>query len=166
MTPAPRGADLAVTVENRSYAALTDGASVDGASVSVKPGGQVTWFAVPDGGDPRTMAGLVTPVTSGRVAHRVGAKSATTTLTWSGPSGPARLFVAMPHQVAGLPEGVACDLGTFPSVHGTLRVCRGGEKYPLFGRTLALLRTTKSAEAGAPASQTQVEAMRREARRH
>ena len=65
MTPAPRGADLAVTVENRSYAALTDGASVDGASVSVKPGGQVTWFAVPDGGDPRTMAGLVTPVTSG-----------------------------------------------------------------------------------------------------
>jgi endo-1,3(4)-beta-glucanase len=125
MTPAPRGADLAVTVENRSYAALTDGASVDGASVSVKPGGQVTWFAVPDGGDPRTMAGLVTPVTSGRVAHRVGAKTATTTLTWSGPSGPARLFVAMPHQVAGLPEGVACDLGTFPSVHGTLRVCRG-----------------------------------------
>jgi len=104
---------------------LYEAASVDGASVSVKPGGQVTWFAVPDGGDPRTMAGLVTPVTSGRVAHRVGAKTATTTLTWSGPSGPARLFVAMPHQVAGLPEGVACDLGTFPSVHGTLRVCRG-----------------------------------------
>jgi glycogen operon protein len=46
-----------------------------------------------------------------------------------------------------------------------LRVCRGGEKYPLFGRTLALLRTTRAQEAGAPASQTQLEALRREARR-
>jgi endo-1,3(4)-beta-glucanase len=125
MTPAPSGADLAVSVENRSYAAVTDGASVKGAGVSVKAGGQVTWFAVPDGGEVKTMAGLVTPVTSGRVSHEVDAKAATTTLTWSGPSGPARLFVAMPHQVAGLPKGVACDLGTFPSVHGTLRVCRG-----------------------------------------
>ncbi len=125
MTPAPSGADLAVSVENRSYAAVTDGASVDGKSVSVKAGGQVTWFAVPDGGDVKTMAGLVTPITSGQVAHGVDAKSATTSLTWSGPSGPARLFVAMPHQVAGLADGVACDLGTFPSVHGTLRVCRG-----------------------------------------
>ncbi len=125
MTPAPSGVDLAVSVENRSYAAVTDGASVDGASVSVKAGGQVTWFAVPDGGDATTMAGLVSPVTSGRVAHGVDAKTATTTLTWSGPSGPARLFVAMPHQVAGLPEGATCDLGTFPSVHGTLQVCRG-----------------------------------------
>ncbi len=125
MTPAPRGADLAVSVENRAYAAVTDGASVDGSKVSVKSGGQVTWFAVPDGGDAKTMSGLVTPVTSGQVAHGVNARTATTTLTWSGPSGPARLFVAMPHQVAGLPDGVACDLGTFPSVHGTLQVCRG-----------------------------------------
>jgi endoglucanase Acf2 len=125
MTPAPSGADLAVSVENRSYAAVTDGASVDGTSVSVKAGGQVTWFAVPDGGDAKAMAGLVTPITSGQVAHGVNAKSATTTLTWSGPSGPARLFVAMPHQVAGLGDGVTCDLGTFPSVHGTLQVCRG-----------------------------------------
>ena len=90
MTPAPSGADLAASVENRSYAAVTDGASVDGAKVSVKSGGQVTWFAVPDGGDAKTMAGLVTPVTSGQVAHGVDAKPATTTLTWSGPSGPAR----------------------------------------------------------------------------
>ena len=29
-----------------------------------------------------------------------------------------------------------------------LRVCRGGEQYPLFGRSLALLRTTRPAEAG------------------
>jgi endo-1,3(4)-beta-glucanase len=125
MTPVPSGADLAVSVENRSYAAVSDGVNIDGANVSVKSGGQVTWFAVPDGGDARTMAGLVRPVTSGRVAHGVSAKTATTTLTWTGPSGPARLFVAMPHQVAGLPDGGTCDLGSFPSVHGTLRVCRG-----------------------------------------
>ena len=46
------------------------------------------------------------------------------------------------------------------------RSAAAGEQYPLYGRSLALLRTTRPAEAGAPASQTQVEAMRREARKH
>jgi glycogen operon protein len=46
-----------------------------------------------------------------------------------------------------------------------MRICRGGEQFPLFGRSLALLRTTPAATAGAPASQTQVEAMRKETRR-
>jgi glycogen operon protein len=46
-----------------------------------------------------------------------------------------------------------------------LRVCRGGEQFPLFGRTLALLRTTTADAAGGPASPAQVEALRKEARR-
>jgi isoamylase len=46
-----------------------------------------------------------------------------------------------------------------------LRVCRGGEQFPLFGRTLALLRTTTAQAAGGPASPAQVEALRKEARR-
>jgi endoglucanase Acf2 len=33
----------------------------------------------------------------------------------------------MPHQKAGLAAGATCDLGTFPSVYGTLSVCRGDE---------------------------------------
>ena len=46
-----------------------------------------------------------------------------------------------------------------------LRVCRGGEQFPLFGRTLALLRTTPAEAAGAPASPAQVATLRKEARR-
>ena len=125
MGPQPQGANLATTVEGRTYGAVTDGATVKGASVAVDGGGRVTWFAVPDGGSAATMADLVTPVTAGEVAHGADARTATTELSWSGPAGPARLYVAMPHQVAGLPEGATCDLGTFPTVHGTARVCRG-----------------------------------------
>ena len=46
-----------------------------------------------------------------------------------------------------------------------LRVCRGGEQFPLFGRTLAVLRTTTGAAAGGPASPAQVETLRKQARR-
>ena len=37
----------------------------------------------------------------------------------------ATAFAVMPHQKAGLAAGTTCDLGTYPSVYGTLSVCRG-----------------------------------------
>jgi len=46
-----------------------------------------------------------------------------------------------------------------------LKVCRGGEKYDLFGRSLALLRTTLPQDAGGAASAVQVEVLRKDARR-
>jgi isoamylase len=46
-----------------------------------------------------------------------------------------------------------------------LRVCRGSQKYPLYGRSLALLRTTKAQEAGQAVTSAQVDRLRREARR-
>jgi glycogen operon protein len=45
------------------------------------------------------------------------------------------------------------------------RVCRGGEQFPLFGRSLALLRTVDRKEAGDIASTPQLEALRKQARR-
>ena len=48
---------------------------------------------------------------------------------------------------------------------GPRRVCRGGEPFPLFGRSLALLRTVARDEAGDVASTPQLEAMRKELRR-
>jgi glycogen operon protein len=45
-----------------------------------------------------------------------------------------------------------------------LRVCRGGEKYPLYGRTLALLRTNRPTATGQPTSPIQAEQMRRDTR--
>jgi glycogen operon protein len=46
-----------------------------------------------------------------------------------------------------------------------LRICRGGEQYPIFGRSLALLRTRTPEHAGQPVSAAQADALRREARR-
>jgi glycogen operon protein len=46
-----------------------------------------------------------------------------------------------------------------------LRVCRGEEKYPLYGRSLVLLRTSPPEAAGQDMTPKQVEALRRETRR-
>ena len=46
-----------------------------------------------------------------------------------------------------------------------LRVARGGERYPLFGRSLALLRAITPRETGQVATQAQVDTLRKEARR-
>lgn len=48
---------------------------------------------------------------------------------------------------------------------GPVRVCRGGERYPLFGRSLAMLRATPAAAVGASATPEQVAALRKEIRR-
>jgi glycogen operon protein len=45
------------------------------------------------------------------------------------------------------------------------RICRGGESFPLFGRSLTLLRAVERDEAGDVASTPQLEALRKEARR-
>jgi glycogen operon protein len=46
-----------------------------------------------------------------------------------------------------------------------VRVGRGGDKYPLLGRSLALLRTTRPEDAGKLVTPAQLDALRREARR-
>jgi isoamylase len=46
-----------------------------------------------------------------------------------------------------------------------LRICPGGQAYPLFGRSLAVLRTAQKSEAGQTLTSTQVETLRKEARR-
>ncbi len=45
-----------------------------------------------------------------------------------------------------------------------LRVCRGDEKYPLHGRSLALLRTTPANETGREVSSAELESLRKQAR--
>jgi endoglucanase Acf2 len=114
-----------VTVAGRTYGLRLDKATASGTGISVEAGGRVTWFAVPDGGSAATMASVVAPVTAGRAAYAVGSGSATTTLTYAHEGGGDGVVTAMPHQKAGLAAGTPCDLGTFPSVYGTLSVCRG-----------------------------------------
>lgn len=114
-----------VTVAGRTYGLLLDQATASATGISVKAGGRVTWYAVPDGGSAAAMAKAVAPVTGGRTAYAVGSGQATTTLTYAHAGGGDGVVTAMPHQKAGLASGTTCDLGTFQSVYGTLSVCRG-----------------------------------------
>ncbi len=119
------GSTPTVTVAGRTYGLVLDHATADSTGVSVEAGGLVTWYAVPDGGSAATMAGLAAPVASGRAGYAVTSAQATTTLTYAAEGGGAGAIAVMPHQKAGLAAGTTCDLGTFPSVYGTLSVCRG-----------------------------------------
>jgi glycogen operon protein len=63
------------------------------------------------------------------------------------------------------PEHVWETLVDTTDPESPLRICRPGEQYPLFGRSLALLRTTQAEHAGQLVSAPQVDALRREARK-
>ena len=124
---APAGDPAVVTVGDRSYGAVIDGRPVRGSDIELERGGSVTWYAVPDGGSAATMAGLAGPVTGGSVAYGLAGDTATTRLQLTRDDGAdARgAVVVLPHQQAGLADGTDCSLGTFPTIYGTARVCRG-----------------------------------------
>ena len=115
-----------VTVAGRTYGLLLDKATASGTGISVEAGGRVTWFAVPDGGY-RRGDGL------GRRAGdlRAAAYAVGSRLGDHHPQLLARgrrrrrLVVACRTRRPASPTGTTCDLGTFPSVYGTLSVCRG-----------------------------------------
>ena len=90
------------------------------------PGGQVTWFAVPDGGSAahhgRRWSPRSRPAGWRTRSTRV---TATTALTWSGPAGPARLFVRDAAPGGGARRGHRVRPGHLPDrprhVHGVPR---------------------------------------------
>lgn len=116
-----------VVVAGHTYGLVLDKATLSGTGISVEDGGTVTWFPVPDGGSAETMAGLAAPVTGGTVAYSATSDTATTQLTYTTAGGGDGAIAVMPHQKAGLAAGATCDLGTYPSVYGTMAVCRGHE---------------------------------------
>ena len=119
------GSTPVAKVDGRTYGLVLSKAKLDGTRISVEKGGSVTWFAVPDGGSADVMARSVTPVTGGELAYSVGSSTASTSLTYLTPGDALTVFAAMPHQKSGLDPSATCDLGTFPSVYGTMSVCRG-----------------------------------------
>jgi glycogen operon protein len=63
------------------------------------------------------------------------------------------------------PEHVWQNLLDTHEPDAPLSVRKGGTKYPLFGRTLAVLRTTLLEESNVEVTAAQVDALRKEARR-
>ena len=108
------------TLGGVQYALLATGATVSGTEAAVDPGGSLVFWPVPEGRDAGELAAAAAHlVTGSQVGYEVTDQEAVTTLTYQadGPTAIARL----PHQAG----DQACDLGSYPSVLGTMQLCEG-----------------------------------------
>jgi endo-1,3(4)-beta-glucanase len=105
------------------YGLVVSDGTVDGGTLTLPAGASATWFPIPADGSTERLADLArSPVTGGELDYAVGEEQVTTRLTYAGAGDTA--FATMPHQQAGLdPE--RCDLGSYPSSYGSLRLCAG-----------------------------------------
>ncbi|GAA2180692.1 hypothetical protein GCM10009785_12600 [Brooklawnia cerclae] len=117
---APAGAGLyTLTVGSTTYALRTD-AEVSAGSAAVDAGQSLVFWAVPEGHDAAELAEASSHIVTGsHVGYQVDDESVTTELTYLG-DGPTAI-ARMPHQVS----GESCDLGSYPSIYGTLELCAG-----------------------------------------
>jgi endoglucanase Acf2 len=101
------------------------GPSFDAGATALADGETATWYALPDAPAPAAAATLAEaaahPVTGVDVAYGVDTDEASTTLTYRTADDGASAHVLMPHHTV----AEACDLGTYPSVYGDLRLCAG-----------------------------------------
>ena len=107
-----------------SYGLVVSDGSVSGSTVKLDKGGVATWFVVPTDGSADKLAELAAdPVTSSSVGYEIKDDQVATTLTYASKGRTA--VGALPHQQKNLANGVICELGTFPTVYGTLQLCEG-----------------------------------------
>jgi endo-1,3(4)-beta-glucanase len=118
------GGYWAAKVGEVGYGLAVSGGSVSGNTIKLDKGGTATWFVVPADGSADKLAELAAhPVTDSSVDYRLDGGSVHTTLSYASTGNTA--FAAMPHQQGGLDAGVSCDLGSYPSIYGTLKLCSG-----------------------------------------
>ena len=124
LTFMPGGGDLwTAEADGTTYGLVVSDGTVDGGTLTLPAGASATWFPIPADGSADRLAQLAQqPVTGGGQAYAVGEEEVTTTLTYRGEGDTA--FAAMPHQQNGL-RTQRCDLGSYPSIYGTLRLCAG-----------------------------------------
>ena len=114
-------------VGGTTYAMVVSDGTVDGGTVDLESSGVVTWFPVPVGGSASALAALAAhPLTGGSYGYTVDGDRTTTTLLY-GAEGGDTAFARLPHQGANPVGDARCDLGTYPSIYGTLSVCAGTE---------------------------------------
>ncbi len=107
-----------------TYGLVVSDGSVNGSSIDLKKGGVATWFPVPTDGSTDKLAALAgNTVTGSTVDYDISGKVVTTRLGYTASGDTA--FATMPHQQANLTSTAGCDLGTYPSIYGTLRLCSG-----------------------------------------
>ena len=108
-----------------TYGLVTDG-KVSDKTITIGKGDSATWFVVPADGNAGKLAELAAnPITASGVSYEIGADEVTTTLTYEAKGG--TVFAVMPHQAKQLGSSISTDLGTYPSIYGTLKVASGNE---------------------------------------
>ena len=109
-----------------TYGLVVNGGQVSGGTVKLDKGGTATWFVVPQDGSVDKLAQFAAhPVTGSGLDYRLDGDHVQTTLTYEADGDTA--FAAMPHQQQGLASGTTCDLGSYPSIYGTMKLCSGSE---------------------------------------
>ncbi len=126
---AAQGGLWTTTLDGREWALAVPSGEVrpagNGTEVSLPAGASLTVFPVPDGGRATDLAAAAAdPVTGTTVEHSRSGETERTTFRFSTAHGATPVVVAMPHHAV---VGASCDLGTYPSIDGTLRVCATGD---------------------------------------
>jgi len=113
-------------VQDSHYGLVTKGeVQKDGGAIALKKGESAVWFAAPSAGSMGSVAALAHPLASTSVNHSVSDKTVETAISYRTRDKSDTVFVAMPHQKAGLDRAVNCDLGDYPSIYGELALCSG-----------------------------------------
>jgi endo-1,3(4)-beta-glucanase len=109
-----------------TYGLVVKNGSVSGGTIKLDKGGLATWFVVPADGAADKLAKLAQdPVTGSSLAYEVNGSKVDTTLTYDTKGSTA--FATLPHQQKALDSGIACNLGSYPSSYGTLKLCAGSK---------------------------------------
>ena len=98
------------------------GATLEGDTISLSEGDTVVLFPVPTDVEPDVIAEHAVPLTGTSATYSVGTDEVSTELTYDTAGGTPAHGV-LPHQASA--AGDDCDLGSFPTVYGTLTLCPG-----------------------------------------
>lgn len=125
--PFVRSGDVwSLVVGDSRYGLATKGRmNQDGTRLNLDKGQSAVWVAAPKGGTLDKVLSLVDPLVSTSLDYSIEATQVETTIGYRTRAKTNTLFVAMPHQRAGLVSSDRCDLGSYPSVYGELTLCSG-----------------------------------------
>lgn len=108
-----------------TYGLVTDGTVAD-RTISLGTSGVATWFPVPAGGSSAGLAELARhPLTGSSSAYTIKDATVTTTVTYRADGSTA--YARLPHQTTDVVGDPTCDLGSYPSIYGTMVLCAGNE---------------------------------------
>lgn len=118
--PRQDGGTTVLEVGETTYVLVTDGGTLDGASLKLPASATAQLAVVPDDGDPAEFAdALGAPVQATALSMAVSDDSATTAVSY----GTDATVIAVPAERA---EGLDCGLGTYDTIQGPLVACAAG----------------------------------------